>query len=699
MTKHDRSPGEHAALGLGSLGAGAGLWYGGKALGDHIPAAANAALEEALHHEDSLEALGTAGIHAAKRNLQGLGVKALGGLLAVPAAAYGAGQLWDAAKGALSSEKTAELEQEKRAFGLPEAQKVLQVAKARTLPRRYLEEAVAAALPPYMQGVGRTMARERGISALAPPRRAAQFRQLMGMPDMNFGKTTGIQPPRRGDVMSSFGRSVKGPKVPMQPEHRMTLDAIAKGHELDEMALPVSHAVAGAGHVNPRVLFREHNKVVTLPPELQPAGDAMRRVRDSTHESTVLNEALAPFGFTYGQGERLSPSMQRAMTQHLETQFPTPQAFGEALAAHARKANAEKTLATYGVTPEELQKQLEGLLNRGDYSKIPQRFQSLKDRLRNNVLRSKTAMRLEFDSPEDMYGHIQTRERAGQLGKVVGGGVLGAMGARRWGLPGAVAGGLLGGYVGDAPGKLVADVAHDYGQRTHAAARLDAAAGFGHLKIAAAEEPGGLSTGQKELLGAGGLTAGGASLALPSYETFDGLLADAATGIVAGDVAAAQGISPRAALRGLLARQQGRQYRSPHTLAYTRAVGDFANANPEYVDALRRKLDMLSENIPKHALRIGKGLLVGGAALAGKGLYDLGREHGERVAAAAPTATDFAEFAQQYEDGTEPAQVSGFEHDLEQRSRPVGFGHSSSLEGGDDATRNEVVGIGQYSGV
>lgn len=163
-------------------------------------------------------------------------------------------------------------------------------------------------------------------------------------------------------------------------------------------------------------------------------------------------------------------------------------------------------------------------------------------------------MRLEFDSPEQYQQHLHNRTLAGQVGTLAGAGLLGAYGGRRLGIPGVIIGGVAGGLMGDAPGKFVADLVHDYGQRAGVAKNtqmLDAAAGFGHPKIAAAE----------------------------------------------------------------------------------------------------------------------------------------------------PTATDFVEFAQNFDEDTREPQISGFEHDMLERTRPAGFGHSSSLEGGDDATRNEVVGIGQYGGV
>lgn len=166
----------------------------------------------------------------------------------------------------------------------------------------------------------------------------------------------------------------------------------------------------------------------------------------------------------------------------------------------------------------------------------------------------KTAMNLEFDSPEDLQRHVAHRQLAGHTGTVLGAGALAAAGGRRYGPLGVLAGGVVGGLMGDAPGKFMADLVHDYGQRAGVARNtqmLDAAAGFGHPKVAAAE----------------------------------------------------------------------------------------------------------------------------------------------------PTATDFVEFAQNFDEDTREPQLSGFEHDMLERMRPAGFGHSSSLEGGDDATRNEVVGIGQYGGV
>lgn len=168
---------------------------------------------------------------------------------------------------------------------------------------------------------------------------------------------------------------------------------------------------------------------------------------------------------------------------------------------------------------------------------------------------SKTAMDLQFESPEEVADHMRNREIGGAVG-TMGGAAVGALaGGRHFGIPGAVIGSALGGVVGQGPGRMAADLIHDVPQRTES-----------------------------------------------------------------------------------------------------------------MYDTTRQRL-----------------ALSGGAGI--------------RIASALPSVTDFLAFAEENEPSDVEPASTGFERDLQQRLRPMGLGHSSSLEGGDDATRNEVMGLPAYSGV
>ncbi len=99
--------------------------------------------------------------------------------------------------------------------------------------------------------------------------------------------------------------------------NRRALSSIIRGHELDELGAAKrspSLVTAGVGHAAPDVIFREHNRVATLPPELRPAGDVLRTMRRSTGEGDLL---LGRFGITYGEG-RISRHARRRLQESLE---------------------------------------------------------------------------------------------------------------------------------------------------------------------------------------------------------------------------------------------------------------------------------------------------------------------------------------------------------------------------------------------
>lgn len=106
---------------------------------------------------------------------------------------------------------------------------------------------------------------------------------------------------------------------------------------------------------------------------------------------------------------------------------------------------------------------------------------------------TKTAlgMTLRFRSPEEAQEHMQRRNVIGALGGgLLGAGVGGAALGKRFGVPGAVVGGVGGAMLGAIPGKILADTAHDYRERTVSTyddtmQRMNAAAG-GNIRVASA---------------------------------------------------------------------------------------------------------------------------------------------------------------------------------------------------------------------
>jgi len=84
-------------------------------------------------------------------------------------------------------------------------------------------------------------------------------------------------------------------------------------------------------------------------------------------------------------------------------------------------------------------------------------------------------------------------------------------------------------------------------------------------------------------------------------------------------------------------------------------------------------------------------------ALLGGG--DVASHHG--IAAAAPSAEDFAAFAKQddtLEEGAGPGDLA-HELDPEERMRPPGWGNDSSLDAQDTATRTQELGLPSFGGV
>jgi hypothetical protein len=104
----------------------------------------------------------------------------------------------------------------------------------------------------------------------------------------------------------------------LTPEQMKMRNAVFRGHEVDEL-----RAGRGTGqqlssanfmHASPDVIFKEHNRVATLPQAMQPVGQYMRNMRQAGEG----NAFFGPFKKQYGVGPRLSRHARRRMTESLE---------------------------------------------------------------------------------------------------------------------------------------------------------------------------------------------------------------------------------------------------------------------------------------------------------------------------------------------------------------------------------------------
>lgn len=106
-----------------------------------------------------------------------------------------------------------------------------------------------------------------------------------------------------------------GAPIPARPpsDQRQMLEAVVKGHELDETLVRPALSFKPFGHNSPDVLLREHNRLATLPTANSAVRDYMRDLRKNT-ESPVL----AQYGIDFGKSERLSRHARKRITEHME---------------------------------------------------------------------------------------------------------------------------------------------------------------------------------------------------------------------------------------------------------------------------------------------------------------------------------------------------------------------------------------------
>jgi len=111
----------------------------------------------------------------------------------------------------------------------------------------------------------------------------------------------------------------------MSGQQHVAVESLLRGHELDELQIGGRKLnkpyMAAATHTSPDVYLREHNRVVTSPPEVQ---DALRTVMGPfrTYENHAM-KSVSP-NLTFGQGPRLSRHARKHLTESLTAKTLQP---------------------------------------------------------------------------------------------------------------------------------------------------------------------------------------------------------------------------------------------------------------------------------------------------------------------------------------------------------------------------------------
>ena len=114
--------------------------------------------------------------------------------------------------------------------------------------------------------------------------------------------------------MVSFKRGLYKPKL--TPVERRLFNGVLEGHEIDELNTRATSFKYNS-HVSPEVIFKEHNRLVTMGPEGNKIKKYMSDVRNNvTGEAQSLHEIIP--AFEYGKSPRINRSARKHYTQMWE---------------------------------------------------------------------------------------------------------------------------------------------------------------------------------------------------------------------------------------------------------------------------------------------------------------------------------------------------------------------------------------------
>ena len=207
-------------------------------------------------------------------------------------------------------------ELEKIAFGWDDMSRVLRLSRARTvkLPSRLSPmgplSVPAASMPAQRAAVAAAVAAGQ-MSEVAGARILRALRNIGGKALI----------PKGGS--SRWLESVGWPRGTVRGKERKALDTLMRGHELDELAVKrFDPAYVGkATHMDPDVVLKERNRLLTLPREVKPAVTKAMVPLRTTLESPVLEKAtrtVSGKGLQYGEGPRLSRHARKRISKRMK---------------------------------------------------------------------------------------------------------------------------------------------------------------------------------------------------------------------------------------------------------------------------------------------------------------------------------------------------------------------------------------------
>ena len=213
-------------------------------------------------------------------------------------------------------------ELEKIAYGPAEAQKVLGLAKKIQLPKASGRVVpTISGGPSLKKGLGE-MTRQlvsAGAPSHAEARAAAMEASQLNPATALMGKKPVIMPGQghlpvqmnQASMAQAIGQQFGAGSPPYVPaQQQKMLHGILKGHELDEASVRGAVGAGHLGHRSPDVLYREHNRLATMPPGHEQLQKYMQYHRGVREAPFLFDQ----FGLHYGQGPRLSRHARRRLT-------------------------------------------------------------------------------------------------------------------------------------------------------------------------------------------------------------------------------------------------------------------------------------------------------------------------------------------------------------------------------------------------
>jgi hypothetical protein len=121
-----------------------------------------------------------------------------------------------------------------------------------------------------------------------------------------------VQAPRAIGKLRGIAKKGLGKNLPtLDPSQNRMMQGVLKGHELDELRVRPNAATAPFQHLSPDVIYREHNRLATMPQGYEPVRSSMQQLRAGREA-----EALFPKQIQYGApGQRLSRHARRHLSE------------------------------------------------------------------------------------------------------------------------------------------------------------------------------------------------------------------------------------------------------------------------------------------------------------------------------------------------------------------------------------------------